>query len=423
MIIAPPLDETLLNLPSSMQYNKDYAAKVLEAEYPWDDIEEPKDIERDLKVTPMDIEYYENFISQRIDKNKVNQNESPNRKNHKQLALTYHKNFVERPIKLLDKPFTKDGPDLSEMYRALTAAKANDIVNLERLETLGDSFLKLISSVYISLRFPSYDEGKATTLKGRLVSNKNLYYLAKKRNLSGIMKFKELAPKEEWLPPAFKIPQEMLKRIHSNELSVNALFNLTIPIEEQVSGRLSQDTINQILEEEYPPEENESSYSNMATFLKCQYIGDKHVADVVESLLGAYFKHNGFIGGIKFVEWMGIIPATENIENLLKAPAPDPIIDKRASLHKINFHIPCWQEIEDILGYQFKNRAYLLQALTHSSYTQNRVTLSYEKLEFLGDAILDFLITCYIYESCGSLNPGELTDLRSALVNNNTFLV
>lgn len=35
--------------------------------------------------------------------------------------------------------------------------------------------------------------------------------------------------------------------------------------------------------------------------------------------------------------------------------------------------------------------------------------------------ISDFLITCHIYDTCGNLSPGELTDLRSALVNNITF--
>lgn len=34
---------------------------------------------------------------------------------------------------------------------------------------------------------------------------------------------------------------------------------------------------------------------------------------------------------------------------------------------------------------------------------------------------IDFLITCYIYEYCGNLTPGQLTDLRSSLVNNNVF--
>ncbi|KAJ8912073.1 hypothetical protein NQ315_000578 [Exocentrus adspersus] len=422
-IEIPLLHETELSLASTLpQYNKDYAAKVLEGEYPWADIEEPKDVERDLNVTLMDIEYYENFVWQGVDMDNVTKNDSPVKRNEKQLALTYYKDFVHKPIKLLSTDSNEEGPDLSEMFRALTAAKANEIVNLERLETLGDSFLKFISSVYISLRFPTYDEGRATSLKGRLVSNRNLFYLAKIRNLSGTMKFKELSPREEWLPPAFKIPKEMLKRIQSKELSVNALFNINIPREQQISGILSEDILSEIIEEECPPDENEeSSYSNTAAFLQCQYIGDKHISDVVESLLGVYFKCNGLAGGIKFIEWIGLIPASENLENLLKAPVPNPIINSQSADDRINFHLPYWQDIENILGYKFKNRGFLLQALTHSSYTQNRDTLSYEKLEFLGDAILDFLITCYIYESCGNLNPGDLTDLRSALVNNNTF--
>lgn len=52
------------------------------------------------------------------------------------------------------------------------------------------------------------------------------------------------------------------------------------------------------------------------------------------------------------------------------------------------------------------------------------ITGSYQRLEFLGDAILDFLVTQDIYNNCKkTLKPGELTDLRSALVNNNIFAV
>ncbi|KAL1131763.1 hypothetical protein AAG570_011376 [Ranatra chinensis] len=76
--------------------------------------------------------------------------------------------------------------------------------------------------------------------------------------------------------------------------------------------------------------------------------------------------------------------------------------------------------VEDILGYSFNDKSFLLQALSHSSYA-HAVTDCYQRLEFLGDAILDFLITAHIYDKCGNLSPGELTDLRSALVNNVTF--
>lgn len=127
------------------------------------------------------------------------------------------------------------------------------------------------------------------------------------------------------------------------------------------------------------------------------------------------------LDAVKLIEWLKIIPASENLVSLLAAPPANPIIKPDTTLDKIDFHIPHWRVIEEKLGYHFQNRAFLLQALTHSSYSCNRVTYCYERLEFLGDAVLDFLITCFIYEKCGHLNPGEITDLRSALVNNNTF--
>lgn len=49
------------------------------------------------------------------------------------------------------------------------------------------------------------------------------------------------------------------------------------------------------------------------------------------------------------------------------------------------------------------------------------LTLLIQRLEFLGDAVLDYLITSYLYSVYPELKPGQLTDLRSALVNNNSF--
>lgn len=44
--------------------------------------------------------------------------------------------------------------------------------------------------------------------------------------------------------------------------------------------------------------------------------------------------------------------------------------------------------LEKKLGYCFRDRAYLLQAMTHASYSTNRITDCYQRLEFLGDAVL-----------------------------------
>lgn len=62
-----------------------------------------------------------------------------------------------------------------------------------------------------------------------------------------------------------------------------------------------------------------------------------------------------------------------------------------------------------------------MEAFTHPSFLDNGDTSAYQRLEFLGDAILDFLITHHIYNKRNVKTAGLLTDLRSALVNNVTF--
>jgi len=78
---------------------------------------------------------------------------------------------------------------------------------------------------------------------------------------------------------------------------------------------------------------------------------------------------------------------------------------------------------EEKAGVKFKNRALLKQAFTHRSYiNENRDSgLEHnERLEFLGDAILELVITDYLYHKREDSDEGELTSLRSALVNADT---
>ena len=70
------------------------------------------------------------------------------------------------------------------------------------------------------------------------------------------------------------------------------------------------------------------------------------------------------------------------------------------------------------IGYTFKNTALLEQAMTHRS-CENRP--NNERLEFLGDAILEFVITTELYQRFPSCTEGELTRLRSSLVKGETL--
>jgi ribonuclease-3 len=79
-----------------------------------------------------------------------------------------------------------------------------------------------------------------------------------------------------------------------------------------------------------------------------------------------------------------------------------------------------YDELERLLGYTIKHRAYFLQALTHRSYLQFVQVpnmKSNERLEFLGDSILNLVIAEYLYSEFDALPEGELTKLRSRLVS------
>jgi ribonuclease-3 len=84
-----------------------------------------------------------------------------------------------------------------------------------------------------------------------------------------------------------------------------------------------------------------------------------------------------------------------------------------------------FDDLERRIGYTIKHRAYFLQALTHRSYLQfaQYPTLkSNERLEFLGDSILNLVIAEYLYNEFGALPEGDLTKLRSRLVSGSALV-
>ncbi len=71
---------------------------------------------------------------------------------------------------------------------------------------------------------------------------------------------------------------------------------------------------------------------------------------------------------------------------------------------------------EKNIKYEFKNKKLLDNALTHTSYAYEHNEASNEKLEFLGDAILEFVISDYLYMNYGKLKEGEMTKVRASVV-------
>ena len=107
---------------------------------------------------------------------------------------------------------------LTSILQALTTSKANAGFDLERLETLGDSFLKVAVSIYLFYKHPSKDEGRLTLKRKALTSNKKLSREAKKKEIEKMIintsfGVKQTGKEEDvvynyarclWIPPMYK---------------------------------------------------------------------------------------------------------------------------------------------------------------------------------------------------------------------------
>lgn len=346
------------------------------------------------------------------------------------------------------------------LLQALTTKSANDSVDLERLESLGDSFLKFSTTVFLYADRTTAHEGKLSLARSRRVSNLNLFRLAKHQGVTDVIFSSAFNPQQMWIPPCFEF----------DEKDPTLTYHPAPPPPEGV-----QECDNQAA----PPEQE--NLKHLLSVEEKHYLyhklTDKGVADCVESLIGAYLVSGGILAGLKFMTWMGVkiqrseVEEMEGVEALgssdLKKGTPPPSFESYASAPRpkqmkmdrsrtpifiqksasiltqfFSFHLyPRHQldrkqetelnrlltmssgkeDIQKTLHWKFRDRTLLLQAITHASYSRNRVTECYQRLEFLGDAVLDYLVTCYIYSTFPDYGPGEISSMRSALVNNHTF--
>jgi len=73
-------------------------------------------------------------------------------------------------------------------------------------------------------------------------------------------------------------------------------------------------------------------------------------------------------------------------------------------------------ELQKVIGYRFKNKELLKKALTHKSSVRNKND-SNERLEFLGDAVLELIVTEYLIDKYKDTDEGKLSKIRAATVN------
>jgi len=80
--------------------------------------------------------------------------------------------------------------------------------------------------------------------------------------------------------------------------------------------------------------------------------------------------------------------------------------------------------LKDIIGYEFRNERLLEEAMTHRSYAvENSLKYDNQRLEFLGDAVIQIIITEYLFTRYTEEDEGKLTKMRSALAQQSTLAI
>eukprot|EP01018_Ginkgo_biloba_P017577 Gb_32044 [translate_table: standard] len=252
-----------------------------------------------------------------------------------------------------------------KVLEALTRKKCQECMSLETLETLGDAFLKYVASRNVFTTYTQQHEGQLTSKRKHIISNYALYKIGCTRQIPGYIRNERFDP-ERWTVPGqvLALSSGLFKDISCSE-------NLHI--------------------KEY------------------RLMSIKDIADVVEALIGAYLDAGGEIAALNFMGWLGI-----SINFLAETPITKTL--DTGFVSSVNIHY-----LETLLHYTFRDRGLLVEALTHASYQGPLVSGCYQRLEFLGDAVLDYLITSYLYKRHPGLSPGVLTDLKSAAVNNDCY--
>ncbi|GLJ43003.1 hypothetical protein SUGI_0892520 [Cryptomeria japonica] len=270
----------------------------------------------------------------------------------------------------------------SRVLEAITTERCMEGFSLERLEVLGDAFLKYSVSRRLFLVHDKLGEGQLTKKRSNAIKNLNLIKRAKVKGFQAYIRDEYFDPKHFFAlgrPCKENCTPENVNEIHYYEGNI---------MKEKVDG----------------------------VIVKCSkrhhWMHMKTIADVVEALIGAYLVESGFKAALSFLKWIGI---EIDFDPLL---IEDACIQSRNNLSLIDYiNI---SNLEGLIGHKFLHKGLLLEAFTHPSYNEHNGGC-YQRLEFLGDAVLDYIITSYLYSVYPDMGPGRLTDMRSMTVNNESF--
>lgn len=245
--------------------------------------------------------------------------------------------------------------DRSLVATAISASSAHEATDYQRLETLGDSILKIMTSLTLMTEHLNYHEGILSHQKDHIVSNSSLANAAMRMGLDHFIITKSFTG-QRWRP------------LYNGGLAANQ------------------------------PE-------------RTREMSTKTLADVVEALIGASYLDGGLQKAVACLEiflpevpWPIALRASQILYGVYDLQVP-------VSTHVV--------EAEKVISHEFNLKTLVVEALTHPSHYGPNTSSSYQRLEFCGDAILDNIVTTTAFAHNPPLPTHKLHLIRAALVNAN----
>ncbi|KAF9877825.1 dicer-like protein 2 [Colletotrichum karsti] len=244
--------------------------------------------------------------------------------------------------------------DWKLIQTAISAGSANEPTNYERLEFLGDSILKFSTTINVAALNPEWPERLLSFKKDSIVANSTLCKAAIKHGLDRFILTKPFTG-QKWRPIYV---DDVLKRG-----------------DEPTTRKISTKTL----------------------------------ADIVEALIGASMINGNLPKALdciaiflQQINWRSI----NDCRRLLYDIAP-------ADIELPSTHAP----LEKLIGYNFKKKSLLVQAMTHASFTFGNTIGCLERLEFIGDSVLDYIIVNRLFAVKPALSHQSMHLLKTAVVN------
>ncbi|OAR00112.1 hypothetical protein LLEC1_06789 [Akanthomyces lecanii] len=268
------------------------------------------------------------------------------------------------PLRLMLEAFTKNAVDPDDEEINHEQEHQGRQCNYERLEFLGDTFLKMATTIALYTRNPGANEFEHHVERMLLVCNKNLYNTALELGLQSYIRSGSF-DRRTWYP--------------------------NLPL---TRGKPAKSTV-------------------------VQDIGDKTIADVCEAIIGA-----AYMGAVSDGSMDEAVKAVTKVVN---NPNHDMGLfsDYYAGFSAPSWHASpgsagvraTVDRMAGVLGYRFRSPLLLRCAFTHPSYKGEEIG-NYQTLEFLGDGLLDMVVVDYLFRAHPDAGPQRLTERKMGVISN-----